>query len=50
LLYKGADATPCTDPYDINGDGEIDAVCEGGTNRNGFYGVGLADALDAVRR
>lgn len=49
LLYRGADATPCTDPYDINGDGKIDAVCEGGKNRNGFYGAGIADALDAVR-
>ncbi|MEU6737022.1 S8 family serine peptidase [Streptomyces physcomitrii] len=50
LLYAEADAVPCTDPYDIDGDGKIDAVCEGGKNRNGFYGVGVADALDAVRR
>lgn len=50
LLYRGADATPCTDPYDINGDGKIDAVCKGGKNRNGFYGAGIADALDAVRK
>ncbi|MFE9660667.1 S8 family serine peptidase [Streptomyces sp. NPDC005955] len=50
LLYRGADATACTDPYDINGDGKIDAVCEGGKNRNGFYGAGVADALDAVSK
>jgi subtilisin family serine protease len=50
LLYRGADATPCTDPYDINGDGKIDAVCAGDRNGNGFYGVGIADALNAVRK
>ncbi|WP_344015065.1 S8 family peptidase [Streptomyces thermospinosisporus] len=50
LLYAQADATPCTDPYDINGDGKADAVCEGPKNRNGFYGWGMADALDAVKR
>ncbi|WP_327730365.1 S8 family serine peptidase [Streptomyces sp. NBC_00487] len=50
LLYAQADATPCTDPYDIDGDGKIDAVCEGPRNYNGFYGFGTADALDAVTR
>ncbi|MGW7267312.1 S8 family peptidase [Streptomyces sp. NPDC054842] len=50
LLYAEADATPCTDPYDINADGKIDAVCEGTKNRNGFYGWGTADALDAVTK
>ncbi|MFI9823701.1 S8 family peptidase [Streptomyces sp. NPDC052013] len=50
LLYGQADATPCTDPYDINGDGKVDAVCEGPKNRNGFYGWGMTDALDAVTR
>ncbi|WP_445400115.1 S8 family serine peptidase [Streptomyces sp. LE64] len=50
LLYRGAVATPCTDPYDINGDGKVDAVCEGGKNRNGFYGAGVVDALNAVRK
>ncbi|MBQ1087520.1 S8 family serine peptidase [Streptomyces sp. B93] len=50
LLYAQADATPCTDPYDINGDGKIDAVCEGPKNYNGFYGWGTADALDAVTK
>ncbi|MEV6295285.1 S8 family serine peptidase [Streptomyces sp. NPDC051896] len=48
LLYAEADATPCTDPYDINGDGKVDAVCEGAKNYNGFYGFGTADALAAV--
>ncbi|MEU3793131.1 S8 family peptidase [Streptomyces fructofermentans] len=50
LLYAQADATPCTDPYDIDGDGKADAVCEGPKNHNGFYGWGTADALDAVTR
>ncbi|MFJ8543579.1 S8 family peptidase [Streptomyces sp. NPDC093586] len=50
LLYAQADATPCTKPYDIDGDGKVDAVCEGSKNRNGFYGWGTADALDAVTR
>ncbi|MGW2639687.1 S8 family serine peptidase [Streptomyces sp. NPDC001348] len=50
LLYAEADATPCTDPYDINGDGKVDAVCEGPKNRNGFYGWGTADALAAVTK
>ncbi|MEU6258293.1 S8 family serine peptidase [Streptomyces sp. NPDC047043] len=50
LLYAEADATPCTDPYDIDGDGKVDAVCEGSKNRNGFYGWGIADALDAVTK
>ncbi|GAA0665304.1 S8 family serine peptidase [Streptomyces thermocarboxydovorans] len=49
LLYAQADATPCADPYDINGDGKVDAVCEGPKNRNSFYGWGMADALDAVK-
>ncbi|TXS51126.1 S8 family peptidase [Streptomyces sp. t39] len=50
LLYAQADDRPCTNPYDINGDGTVDAVCEGGERDNGFYGTGVADALDAVRR
>ncbi|MDG9715050.1 S8 family serine peptidase [Streptomyces sp. DH24] len=50
LLFAQADATSCTDPYDINGDGKIDAVCEGTKNRNGFYGWGMTDALDAVTK
>ncbi|MDN3297805.1 S8 family serine peptidase [Streptomyces ficellus] len=49
LLYKQADDMACTDPYDINGDGTVDAVCEGGKRDNGFYGTGMTDALDAVR-
>ncbi|MER8006233.1 S8 family serine peptidase [Streptomyces sp. NPDC094149] len=50
LLYAEADATPCTDPYDIDGDGKVDAVCEGTKNRNGFYGWGTVDALAAVTK
>jgi subtilisin family serine protease len=50
LLSVQADDTACTNPYDINKDGKIDAVCEGDEDENGFYGEGVADALDAVRR
>ncbi|WP_432030634.1 S8 family peptidase [Streptomyces sp. 1222.5] len=50
LLYAEANPTPCTDPYDINGDGKVDAVCEGSGNHNGFYGWGTADALAAVTK
>ncbi|MCF3963005.1 S8 family serine peptidase [Streptomyces fuscigenes] len=50
LLYGEADATPCGGTYDIDGDGTADALCKGGARHNGFYGAGLADALDAVRR
>ncbi|MFI6643498.1 S8 family peptidase [Streptomyces sp. NPDC050504] len=50
LLTAQADKHACTNPYDIDGDGKIDAVCEGGKNKNGFYGVGIVDALDAVRK
>jgi subtilisin family serine protease len=50
LLYAQADAKACTDPYDIDADGKVDAVCEGPKNRNGFYGWGITDALDAVTR
>jgi hypothetical protein len=50
LLYAEADATPCTDPYDIDADGKIDAVCKGSTNRNGFYEWGTVDALKAVTK
>ncbi|MGW4033541.1 S8 family peptidase [Streptomyces sp. NPDC004838] len=50
LLYGQADDTGCTDPYDIDKDGVVDAVCEGDRRKNGFYGEGVADALDAVRR
>ncbi|MEU2546744.1 S8 family serine peptidase [Streptomyces roseolus] len=49
LLYAQADELACTNPYDIEGDGTVDAVCEGGKEKNGFYGAGLVDALDAVR-
>jgi subtilisin family serine protease len=50
LLSAQADDTACTDPYDIDGDGAVDAVCEGSADKNGFYGEGIADALDAVTK
>ncbi|MFF7329493.1 S8 family peptidase [Streptomyces sp. NPDC090306] len=50
LLYAEADATPCGNPYDIDGDGTVDAVCTGSKKYNAFYGHGTADALDAVTK
>lgn len=50
LLSVQADDTACTNPYDIDNNGTVDAVCEGDEDENGFYGEGVADALDAVRR
>jgi subtilisin family serine protease len=49
MLTTQAESVPCGEPYDINKDGKIDAVCKGSTNDNGFYGAGLIDALRAVR-
>ncbi|MFC8510602.1 S8 family serine peptidase [Streptomyces sp. NPDC057411] len=49
LLYAQADDHACTNPYDIDADGKVDAVCEGGVNKNGFYGAGIVDALAAVK-
>lgn len=48
LLKAQADKTACPESYDQNGDGTQDAVCEGGTRVNGFYGHGIVDALRAV--
>ncbi|MFI6683313.1 S8 family peptidase [Streptomyces sp. NPDC050485] len=50
LLELQADRTPCTTPYDIDGDGKVDAVCQGGKFYNGFYGAGITDALNAVTK
>ncbi|MGW0736140.1 S8 family peptidase [Streptomyces sp. NPDC002851] len=51
MLKAQADNPGCpTEPYDPDGDGDVDAVCEGGDRVNGFYGTGIVDALDAVRK
>ncbi|MFF1375127.1 S8 family serine peptidase [Streptomyces sp. NPDC058308] len=51
LLKKQADRLECPSAYDPDGDGDIDAVCQsGGKGKNGFYGSGLVDALDAVKK
>ncbi|MFD9906721.1 S8 family serine peptidase [Streptomyces sp. NPDC059063] len=51
LLKRQADNPGCPDkPYDPDGDGKVDAVCKGDKNRNGFYGYGVVDALDAVEK
>ncbi|MEV7423978.1 S8 family serine peptidase [Streptomyces sp. NPDC091212] len=50
LLKVQATPVVCPEAYDIDGDGEIDAVCTGGKNYNSFYGAGLVDALAAVRK
>ncbi|MBT2418419.1 S8 family serine peptidase [Streptomyces sp. ISL-22] len=48
LLKAQADNPGCPESYDQDGDGTLDAVCEGGKRFNGFYGFGIVDALDAV--
>ncbi|MFD4611437.1 MULTISPECIES: S8 family serine peptidase [unclassified Streptomyces] len=50
LLTQGADKMECTTPYDINGDGKIDAECKGGKGKNAFYGEGMVNALNAVTK
>ncbi|MCI3243822.1 MULTISPECIES: S8 family peptidase [Streptomyces] len=50
LLKAQADNPGCpTDPYDTDGDGVVDATCEGGKHVNGFYGYGIVNALRAVK-
>ncbi|WP_250303999.1 MULTISPECIES: S8 family serine peptidase [unclassified Streptomyces] len=48
LLSAEADKLACPASYDIDGDGTVDAVCQGGRGHNGFYGSGLVNALNAV--
>jgi subtilisin family serine protease len=51
LLKAEADNPGCPSvPYDGDGDGVVDATCEGGKRVNGFYGFGIVDALDAVKK
>ncbi|MBL3667355.1 S8 family serine peptidase [Streptomyces sp. M2CJ-2] len=50
LLKAQADNPGCPASYDQDGDGVQDATCEGGKRINGFYGFGIVDALDAVKR
>jgi subtilisin family serine protease len=52
-LYRTATATACPQPrlksYAQEGrDATFDALCEGGTRFNGFYGYGVVDAYAAV--
>ncbi|MGY0487366.1 S8 family serine peptidase [Streptomyces sp. WG-D5] len=49
LMKAQADEEACPTSYDGDGDGTVDAVCEGGLQRNGFYGHGIVDALKAVK-
>ncbi|WP_018533439.1 MULTISPECIES: S8 family serine peptidase [unclassified Streptomyces] len=49
LLKAQADEQACPASYDGDGDGVVDAVCAGGTQRNGFYGNGIVNALKAVK-
>ncbi|MQY12264.1 hypothetical protein SRB5_23970 [Streptomyces sp. RB5] len=50
LLKAQANDQVCPEFYDTDGNGVADAVCVGGKSRNGFYGEGIVDALDAVRK
>ncbi|MFR9675479.1 S8 family peptidase [Streptomyces sp. TR02-1] len=50
-MKVGADNPGCPqDPYDPDGDGEVTAECTGTDRVNSFYGWGVVDALDAIRR
>lgn len=49
-LGKDADTVACPTFYDANNDGVNDATCEGKKSGSGYYGAGLIDALDAVRK
>jgi len=53
ILQRTATETPCPEPRlhsyaDKLRDPSFDALCEGTTNHNGFYGHGIVDALSAV--
>jgi subtilisin family serine protease len=51
LLEAQADNPGCpTEPYDPDGNGVEDSNCEGRDAYNGFYGHGIVDALDAVKK
>ncbi|GAA2289742.1 S8 family serine peptidase [Streptomyces kunmingensis] len=50
LMKAQADEEVCPASYDGDGDGVVDATCEGGKQRNGFYGYGIVDALKAVKK
>ncbi|MEU6081754.1 S8 family serine peptidase [Streptomyces sp. NPDC047108] len=51
LLKAQADNPACpTEPYDPDGDGKVNAECTGTQHINSFYGFGIVDALDAVKK
>ncbi len=53
ILLDTATNTPCPEPrefhYPEDAAGTFDATCEGGRDRNGFYGDGIVNANKAVR-
>ncbi|MET7639043.1 S8 family serine peptidase [Streptomyces sp. NPDC005438] len=50
LLSQADDLACPSDPYDPDGDGEVDAECTGSKKYNNFYGHGLTNALKAVQK
>ncbi|MGX1884127.1 S8 family peptidase [Streptomyces sp. NPDC055287] len=51
LLKKQADNPGCpSHVYDAAGNWVEATTCEGGANYNGYYGAGVVDALDAVKK
>ncbi|MYW66632.1 S8 family serine peptidase [Streptomyces sp. SID8379] len=50
LLKAQADPQACPASYDPDGTGTYKATCKGSTRVNGFYGYGIVDALDAVKK
>jgi lantibiotic leader peptide-processing serine protease len=53
ILYRTARNHACPDPRlftytDVGRDSSFDSYCDGGLDKNGFYGNGIVDALAAV--
>ena len=50
LLKSQARSVTCPDKYDPDGKGTYEADCTGLKGNNSFYGHGIVDALDAVKK
>ncbi|MFW6718967.1 S8 family serine peptidase [Streptomyces sp. MAR4 CNY-716] len=50
MMKVQADNPGCPEFYDPDGNGVEDSTCTGSKRNNGFYGAGIVDAYDAVRR
>ncbi|MBO1335179.1 S8 family serine peptidase [Streptomyces sp. VRA16 Mangrove soil] len=50
MLKAQADPQACPASYDPDGTGTYKATCTGSVRNNSFYGHGIVDALDAVKK